>query len=245
MRNFHLPTSERRSLEACVHNMEGLKSYVISSSFEQSQTKTSRTNLWKIWVRSFSVVKRFSNWAQFQEKLSLLHAEWSRYSCIITANEYWTIYRRPGFFAVVWFGFSPPLQRHNTENSKQIFPEKELSGLSPNYHMHVFVSDLYVYSHDRSAYSAAEKPGLYKSFNTLWQQLSHRLCTKSQICGFSRVDICQFASKSIKMVSAQRIFCVSIWIYEHYIIIIKVVTDSPFLAVVSRSNSDENNSTQQ
>ncbi len=25
------------------------------------------------------------------------------------------------------------LQRHNTENSKQIFPEKELRGLSPNF----------------------------------------------------------------------------------------------------------------
>jgi hypothetical protein len=29
------------------------------------------------------------------------------------------------------------LQRHNTENSKQIFPEKELRGLSPNFHIHV------------------------------------------------------------------------------------------------------------
>jgi hypothetical protein len=35
-------------------------------------------------------------------------------------------------------------QRHNTENSKQIFPEKELRGLSPNFHIHVSVSDLYI-----------------------------------------------------------------------------------------------------
>jgi hypothetical protein len=28
------------------------------------------------------------------------------------------------------------LQRHNTKNSKQIFPEKELRGLSPNLHIH-------------------------------------------------------------------------------------------------------------
>jgi hypothetical protein len=34
------------------------------------------------------------------------------------------------------------LQRHNTENSKQIFPEKELCGLSPHFHIHVSVSDL-------------------------------------------------------------------------------------------------------
>jgi hypothetical protein len=36
------------------------------------------------------------------------------------------------------------LQRHNTENSKQIFPEKELPGLRPNFHIHVFGSGLYI-----------------------------------------------------------------------------------------------------
>jgi hypothetical protein len=36
------------------------------------------------------------------------------------------------------------LQRHNTENSKQIFPEKELRGLSSNFHIHVSVSDFYI-----------------------------------------------------------------------------------------------------
>jgi len=34
------------------------------------------------------------------------------------------------------------LQRHNTENSKQIFPKIELCGLSPNFHIHVSVSDI-------------------------------------------------------------------------------------------------------
>ncbi len=47
------------------------------------------------------------------------------------------------------------LQRTKTENSKQIFPEKELLGNSPSFHTHVSVSDLYTYFHDRSAYSAA------------------------------------------------------------------------------------------
>jgi hypothetical protein len=37
------------------------------------------------------------------------------------------------------------LQRHDAENSKQIFPEKELGDLSPNFHIHVSVSGLYVY----------------------------------------------------------------------------------------------------
>ncbi len=32
-----------------------------------------------------------------------------------------------------------PLQRPNTENWKQKFPEKELRGLSPNFHIHVSV----------------------------------------------------------------------------------------------------------
>jgi hypothetical protein len=32
----------------------------------------------------------------------------------------------------------------NTENWKQIFPEKEFCGHSPKYHIHVSVSDLYI-----------------------------------------------------------------------------------------------------
>ncbi len=36
------------------------------------------------------------------------------------------------------------LQRHNTENLKQIFPEKELRGYSSNSYIHVSVRDLYI-----------------------------------------------------------------------------------------------------
>jgi hypothetical protein len=36
------------------------------------------------------------------------------------------------------------LQRTNTKNSKQIFPEKELCVHSPNLRIHVCVSDLYI-----------------------------------------------------------------------------------------------------
>ncbi len=36
------------------------------------------------------------------------------------------------------------LQRTSTANRKQIFPEKEFSGHSPNFHIHVSVSDLYI-----------------------------------------------------------------------------------------------------
>jgi hypothetical protein len=40
---------------------------------------------------------------------------------------------------------------HRTANSKQIFPEKELRALSPNFRIHVSVSDLYI-PNDRSGY---------------------------------------------------------------------------------------------
>jgi hypothetical protein len=49
------------------------------------------------------------------------------------------------------------LQRTNTENSKQIFPKKDLCTLSPNFCIHVSVRDWFTYSHHRSAYSAAGK----------------------------------------------------------------------------------------
>jgi hypothetical protein len=36
------------------------------------------------------------------------------------------------------------LQRQNAEYLKQIFPEKEYWGLSPNFHLHVSVSESYI-----------------------------------------------------------------------------------------------------
>ncbi len=53
-----------------------------------------------------------------------------------------------------------PVQRTNTVNSKQTFPEKELSGNIPNFHIHASVRDLYIfvlyiYFLNRSAYSVA------------------------------------------------------------------------------------------
>ncbi len=51
------------------------------------------------------------------------------------------------FFAIIIKAPYTTRQRHkrrNTENSKQIFPEKELRSLSPNFHIHVSVSDLYI-----------------------------------------------------------------------------------------------------
>ncbi len=39
---------------------------------------------------------------------------------------------------------TPTLQRHNAEHLKQIFPEKELCGHSPTFHVHVSVSFLHI-----------------------------------------------------------------------------------------------------
>jgi hypothetical protein len=40
--------------------------------------------------------------------------------------------------------WSYTLQRKNDENWKQIFPKKEYRGLSPNFHIHMSVSELYI-----------------------------------------------------------------------------------------------------
>jgi hypothetical protein len=68
-----------------------------------------------------------------------------------TAGTYWIpIYQKVSsnlfmYVVSIWSGrlLLKYVQRCNTENSKQIFPEKELHSLSPNFHIHVSVSDLY------------------------------------------------------------------------------------------------------
>jgi hypothetical protein len=49
-----------------------------------------------------------------------------------------------------------PLQRHNTENAKLIFPEKELRQPQSQF-PHSRVCERFIHSHDRSAFSAAGK----------------------------------------------------------------------------------------
>ncbi len=48
---------------------------------------------------------------------------------------------RPGHLSMI---FTYPLQRYYTENSKQIFLEKDLRGPSPNCYIHVSECDLYI-----------------------------------------------------------------------------------------------------
>ncbi len=49
---------------------------------------------------------------------------------------------RQFFFTCTRYHLTNTLQRQNAENLKQIFPEKEYRGLSPNSHIHVSVSKL-------------------------------------------------------------------------------------------------------
>jgi hypothetical protein len=64
------------------------------------------------------------------------------------------------------------LQRQNTEILIQIFPEKEYRGLSPNFHIHASVSDLYIPCTIGLSILLEEicKPllGLYKSLTDTW-----------------------------------------------------------------------------
>jgi hypothetical protein len=57
---------------------------------------------------------------------------------------------------IFFLSLSRVLQRHNTENSKQILLGRELRGFGPNSYIHVPVSDLNI-PLSRSAYSAAGK----------------------------------------------------------------------------------------
>ncbi len=55
---------------------------------------------------------------------------------------------------------------HNTENPKQIFLEKELRRLCPNFHIHVYVSDFYIPTIDLSFLQkkiCGPIPGIYES----------------------------------------------------------------------------------
>ncbi len=48
------------------------------------------------------------------------------------------------FVIGVWYTLAYTQQRQNNEILKQIFPEKEYWGLSPNFHIHASVRDLYI-----------------------------------------------------------------------------------------------------
>ncbi len=77
-----------------------------------------------------------------------------------------------------WIIVQNELQRHYTENLKQIFPEMKLHGLIPNSYIHVSVSDLYVYSRDRSAYSMLQENRRTEFINQLHRYMNVEIKTE-------------------------------------------------------------------
>jgi hypothetical protein len=64
----------------------------------------------------------------------------------VTPHRWCTIYyiTTHSTLLILVFHLLGTLQRQNAENLKQIFPEKEYLGLSPNFHIHVSVSEFYI-----------------------------------------------------------------------------------------------------
>jgi hypothetical protein len=62
------------------------------------------------------------------------------YACYFYVNKYRNTPERERVLYVLYI-VDYALQRHNTENLKQIFPGKELCDFSLNFHIHVSVSD--------------------------------------------------------------------------------------------------------
>jgi hypothetical protein len=73
-------------------------------------------------------------------------------------------------------------EKTHTKNSKQIFPEKELCGLSPNFNIHVYVND-------RSVYSAAGK-----YVNHAWPCGRCYICFASKDAS-SREEVCCYKGR--------------------------------------------------
>ncbi len=48
------------------------------------------------------------------------------------------------FSPLAWLQPTPPRIAQCNKNPIYVFPEKELRGLSPNFHIHVSVNDLYI-----------------------------------------------------------------------------------------------------
>jgi hypothetical protein len=94
-----------------------------------------------------------------------------------------------------WDGF---LLLHCNENPSYVFPEKKLSGLSPYFHIHVSVSDLYIFPGSVHIFSCSRTGivGIYKSLTDTWMwKLGLRLRNSifflefSLQCGFEMSDV--------------------------------------------------------
>ncbi len=99
---------------------------------------------------------------------------------------------KDGFMCWSW---ATTLQRQNAENLKQIVPEKEYQGLSPNFHIHVSVSELYFPTMGLPVLLeeiCRRILGIYKSLKDTWMWklgLRPRYSQKRNICGASKIKL--------------------------------------------------------
>jgi hypothetical protein len=108
--------------------------------------------------------------------------QWSQFWCVLS------VYLFPW---VHWKVHA--LQRHNTENSKPIFPEKELHSLSPNFHIHGSVSDLFIWGIGGAIFYSL--PGVHicpngfilrwNSWTSIWKKTQIAIALHSPSSGFT------------------------------------------------------------
>jgi hypothetical protein len=107
----------------------------------------------------FKEIKKGSGAKSYMRKGSLIYEEMRKYLVIVWGCRYrhiwlWTwsllnflLYEENFlifFYSASAWNHSTALQKQNTEISKQIFPENDYRGLSPNFHIHASVIDLYI-----------------------------------------------------------------------------------------------------
>ncbi len=78
-------------------------------------------------------------------------------------------------FIYITFVVRATLQRHFTENSKQILPEMKLRGLSPNSYIRVSLSDLYIFPRSVCLFccrkiGGRDRGNMYKSLTDTWMR---------------------------------------------------------------------------
>ncbi len=129
-------------------------------------------------------------------------------------NEVWKTICRPCILS-----YPPILIVHYNENPIYVFPEKKLCGFSPNFHIHVSVSDLYVCVLQGSVHifsCSRIRPivGMYKSLTDTWMwklglwprnSFSRNICFEFPVLCLCSVAIFFVCSKSFETVPVKTV----------------------------------------
>ncbi len=137
--------------------------YPKNTTYQDHQTQSVPTSVIKIWL---SVTFFLENYCQ---KRTTRHQTWQlSQKCIDHGqkNE----------------ENVPALQRHNTKNSKQLFPEKRIAWPKSQF-PHLCVGERFIYSHNRSAYIAAEK---YVIVGRSWEYINGSQTHQGGNCNWGR-----------------------------------------------------------